>query len=246
MRYLTILVASALILIVGCGKKGDTTPSNDSMMKGDTTAHKNGMNGMNGMNGDSSNMSGGMMMSGNMEKDMAAMNDMMLAQLNQSDTSYDECFIDMMIMHHEGAVAMAKDALIHANKPELKKLAESIIASQQKEIAMMNQWHAKWFGTGASNGMAGKGSMMGQMKMMDNMKMMNGMMAKKLGSKDADYEDRFIDMMIPHHDGAIKMATDALAKATHPELKKLAQEIVTAQQKEIAQMEGWRKEWYGH
>jgi uncharacterized protein (DUF305 family) len=245
MKFHMMLVAVALIAI-GCGKKNDTTPSNDStaagggMKMGGDTAQKSGMHG------DSSGMAGGMMMSGDMEKDMAMMDDMMLAHLGAKDSLYDQRFIDMMIMHHECAVMMAKDAPAHANKAELKTLAQSIITSQQKEIDMMKQWRAKWYGGKASNGMAGADSMKGDMKMMGDMKSMNDMMIKKLGQKDADYEDRFIDMMIPHHEGGVRMANDALAKASHPELKKLAQDIITAQQKEIAQMEGWRKEWYGH
>jgi uncharacterized protein (DUF305 family) len=79
-----------------------------------------------------------------------------------------------------------------------------------------------------------------------HMAQMNQMMVEKLGPADKDYEDRFIDMMIPHHEGAIAMAKDALKKTARPELKKLAQDIITAQEKEIAMLKEWRKKWYGH
>src|SRR3990167_6111908 len=85
--------------------------------------------------------------------------------------------------------------------------------------------------------MAGDGK-----KMHDCMKMMS----KGLGPKDAQYDERFIDMMIPHHEGAIMMSKDALKNANKPELKQLAQNIIDAQEKEIALMKQWRKEWYGH
>jgi len=55
---------------------------------------------------------------------------------------------------------------------------------------------------------------------------------------------RFMNAMIPHHEGAIAMAKDALQKSKRPEVKQLAQEIVTSQQKEVDQMKQWRKAWY--
>lgn len=52
-------------------------------------------------------------------------------------------FVKGMIPHHQGAVAMAKVVLAHGNDPELKKLAEGIIADQEKEIAFMTAWLKK-------------------------------------------------------------------------------------------------------
>ncbi len=76
--------------------------------------------------------------------------------------------------------------------------------------------------------------------------MMDAMMMKELGEKDANYDNRFISLMIPHHEAAIMMAKDALEKATWPEIKQMARDIIAAQQKEIAQMKEWQMKWYGH
>ncbi len=57
---------------------------------------------------------------------------------------FDAHFIDAMIPHHQGAIAMAQQALAEAEHPELTTLAESIIQSQQAEIDQMQVWHTRW------------------------------------------------------------------------------------------------------
>src|SRR3990167_5029256 len=54
----------------------------------------------------------------------------------------------------------------------------------------------------------------------------------------------FIEQMIPHHEDAIVMAELALTKATRPEVKTLAQNIIDSQSKEIEQMKALYKDWY--
>ncbi|HAU2406562.1 TPA: DUF305 domain-containing protein [Legionella pneumophila] len=76
-------------------------------------------------------------------------------------------------------------------------------------------------------------------------KAMDQMMMDKLGKKDDQYDKRFIDLMIAHHESGIMMAKDALKNATHPEIKEMAQKVITAQEKEIEQLKNWRSQWYG-
>jgi uncharacterized protein (DUF305 family) len=61
----------------------------------------------------------------------------------------------------------------------------------------------------------------------------------------ASLDQQFIDMMVPHHQGAVEMATIAQQRAEHPEIKQLAEAIIRSQDAEIAQMKGWRKAWFG-
>jgi uncharacterized protein (DUF305 family) len=55
----------------------------------------------------------------------------------------------------------------------------------------------------------------------------------------------FVNDMVPHNQGAITMAKEELAKGENSTLRGLAEDIVSGQEREIAQMREWSKAWYG-
>lgn len=58
--------------------------------------------------------------------------------------NFDIAFIDAMIPHHRGAIAMAETLAATTVRPEMQTLANQIITSQAREIAMMESWRAEW------------------------------------------------------------------------------------------------------
>ncbi|MCK9247796.1 MAG: DUF305 domain-containing protein [Solirubrobacteraceae bacterium] len=163
----------------------------------------------------------------------------------------DKAFVTQMIPHHEMAIEMARDAPTKAERPEIRELGKAIIAGQAPEIAQMKAIAERLGAAPAEMPMTGEsmdhGSMTAAAKTLglsiDEMGMSMEMMD---ALKDAKPFDRaFIDEMIPHHQGAIRMARAVLTKGSDPELKRIATAIVAAQKKEIERMNSWRKQWYG-
>ena len=188
-------------------------------------------------------MHGGSMNHGSGMNHGNGMDHSMSMDLGPADADYELRFIDAMIPHHQGAVEMAQEVLSKSQRPEMKKLAQDIITAQNREIEQMKQWRKAWYPKADSQPMAWH-AQMGHMMAMSPEQMQAMMMKGDLGAADAEFDLRFLNAMIPHHEGAITMAKDVLSKSKRPEMKKLAQDILTSQQKEIDQMKQWRKAWY--
>ncbi len=63
---------------------------------------------------------------------------------SKNGDEFDKAFIEMMISHHEGAIAMAELIPGQAKHDELKKMGDDIISSQTKEVSDMKQWQQDW------------------------------------------------------------------------------------------------------
>lgn len=155
----------------------------------------------------------------------------------------DAHFIEQMIPHHQDAITMARLALEQAEHDEIKTLAQNIITSQSAEIGQMKSWYKSWYGREVTTGenAAGNFGMMGG----------GGMHMGMMGDEDdinslknaENFDKAFIEEMIPHHQMAIMMASMLKNGTNRPEMKQLADDIISAQSKEIEQMRSWYKSW---
>ena len=179
-------------------------------------------------------MSGGMLNGSMMGPGMMNGSMMGAGTIANSNAPFDQRFLDQMIVHHQGAVMSAQMMIADSARPELRDLAQRIITGQQREIDQMGQWRQDWYGTansGALPGMMGSG--------MTSAAMMNRAQMRQMMGADANFDRMFLQMMIPHHEAAIAIAQQALAQAEHPEIKTLAQNIITTQRAEITEMQGY-------
>ncbi|CAH0533210.1 hypothetical protein VST7929_01074 [Vibrio stylophorae] len=164
-----------------------------------------------------------------MHDSMTAMHGMHTLKLTGMP-SYD--FVAGMLPHHEGAIVMSEKILPSLTDPQIKQLAENIIKSQQHEVAFMKQWLADHQTINPKDvNMKASEAMMSQ-----SMAVMHGMMTVKLtGNPNVD----FVQGMLPHHEAAIKMAEVVMPYLKNQQIKTFAQNIITAQQHEVAFMKAW-------
>jgi uncharacterized protein (DUF305 family) len=212
---LALLLAVAFIL-AACGSAGGGQQEGGSG-SGQGSAEKTG--GMAGMDHDQMGMG---------SKGMAR-------QMVMENGKYsDERFIDAMVPHHQGAIAIAEVALENAEHEEIIQLSRDIISSQQAEIEELKSIKKEEFGTSNVPMEMSQEQMRGMGMMMD---------PQELANREP-FDRAFIDAMIPHHQSAIEMAQVALKKSENPQIRELAENIVSAQQQEIEQMTRWRQQWY--
>ncbi len=221
---LPALLLTAVLILASCGGAGtggseqDASDDMQGMNHGDAGGEQKKPGDMAGMDHDQMGHGSGGMASG---------------MLMENGRYSDERFIDAMVPHHQGAVEMARVALKNAEHEEIKQLSRNIISSQQAEIEELKAIKEEEFGTSQVPMVMGPQQTQ-SMGMMD---------PQELANREP-FDRAFIDAMIPHHQSAIEMARVALENSDNPKIKELAENIVSAQQKEIEQMKQWREEWY--
>lgn len=153
----------------------------------------------------------------------------------------DVAFAQGMIPHHEQAIEMADIAIENAGSEEVAALARQIKDAQDPEIETLQEWLADWGQSEMpSNDMGGMdhdsdattgGGMSGGGMMSDQD------MADLEAVTGPEFDKMFLEMMIEHHKGAIEMAKLEKADGQNPDAMDLAEEIIAAQEGEIAEMQ---------
>ncbi|MEU6734607.1 DUF305 domain-containing protein [Streptomyces physcomitrii] len=178
----------------------------------------------------------------------------------------DVAFAQQMIPHHRQALEMSRLATTRAASPQVKRLAERIEKGQEPEIRTMSGWLRSWNepvppagGDGAggmdhdgrdhdggdhsgsdhdgmdhngsdNSGHGDHGGMPG---------MMTGAELKKLAAVSGKaFDTAFLELMVEHHQGAVRMARTERAEGAYGPAKEMAAEVITAQSAEIEEMKG--------
>jgi uncharacterized protein (DUF305 family) len=141
---------------------------------------------------------------------------------NSEFSAADIKFAEEMIPHHEQAILMADIALTNSASDEILAVARDIKAAQAPEIEEMGSWE----GVRASTHMG---------HTMDGM-LSDEQIQQLRDSEGATFDRLFLEGMIAHHQGAIKMAQKVVGSKSM-KVSDLAAAIIDAQEKEIAFMQ---------
>jgi uncharacterized protein (DUF305 family) len=142
-------------------------------------------------------------------------------QSNSEYSSDDIAFAEQMIPHHEQAIEMAEIALINTTNPEVLQLAQEIKDAQSPEIELMMSWTGVKASTHAGH-------------LMDGM-LSDSEISDLRGTRGKEFDVRFLQGMIKHHEGAIEMARK-VTTSSNKDVANLSAAIIKAQELEITKM----------
>lgn len=154
----------------------------------------------------------------------------------------EKAFLTGMVHHHETAIEMAEIAKRQGQDPFITDLADDILTTQEREIARMERIYERLLGGRLKPDAAAHDGL--------------GLTAEEAGMthspetteelRSADPFDRaFVDEMVPHHVGAIRMSDVVLKRTNDPALRSLAKGIVSTQQREVKAMNAFRTSEFG-
>ena len=136
----------------------------------------------------------------------------------------DAMFVSMMVKHHQHGIEMARLEEDRGSAASVKALAAKIRQSQEKELTELKA-HSEHMTKGTS----GHGE---HDKMMEQQS--QSMMATLKSASGAALDHAFLEQMVKHHEMAISMTEGA--KLLDPEVKKLAQKMLTSQRQELTEL----------
>ena len=142
----------------------------------------------------------------------------------------EQAFLEQMVPHHESAIQMAQIAVAKGNSPEVRGLADGILAAQQDEIAHMRAIHRDAFGQ--------------ELDPSETAPHASVDLSELETASGAEFDRAFLRMMVPHHASAIAMCEEVMMGEPREEVGALADEIVAAQAKEIGEMQEWRERFF--
>ncbi|MEV0677712.1 DUF305 domain-containing protein [Actinosynnema sp. NPDC050436] len=149
---------------------------------------------------------------------------------NEADLTY----VASMVVHHKQALEMSALAPERARNETVKGLASRIHDTQGPEIGAMEQWQRQYAQNAPAHGHNGS------LPDVDH-RSMPGMatdeqLAALKAAKGDDFDRLFLQMMIAHHEGALKMAVDLLSTGSDVRVEEMANDVVASQSDEIARM----------
>jgi uncharacterized protein (DUF305 family) len=142
----------------------------------------------------------------------------------QQHDQADVVFLQNMIPHHAQAIAMSQTAGNQATSPQVKGLATRIETEQSPQTQQMSDLLTAWGTPTPAIASVGTGGGLGHGQTPATM-------------SGATFDRMFLQVMIVHHQDAVTMSQTELAQGSNPATRNLAQQIISAQQAEISEMQ---------
>lgn len=144
--------------------------------------------------------------------------------LGTADRWLDLRYLNAMISHHRGAILMAEQASRNSQREEVKKLANEILTEEPKLITKLYDLKKELY---------------------KDSKVVRDPQAVQLGPADSNFDLRFLNGLIFHHEEGIAMTTELRSKTSTAQILDDANGVEDFLRKTLVPLKELRKEWYG-
>ena len=153
----------------------------------------------------------------------AVASDKTVMDLGAPDKLLDLRYLRAMAIHHQGAILMAEQLQKYAGHQELKTLAPIILADEPKNIAVLQNLRLSLF---------------------NDRRPLASPTRVNLGTADANFDLRFLNALIAHHEAGVLMAREARAKSTNPAIINDAEGVEKFLTGSLVDLRKMRLDWY--
>lgn len=143
--------------------------------------------------------------------------------LGKSDKWLEWRYLEKMIAHHRGAILLAQQAKAESKRTEIIGLAEEILKGEPKLIEELYAWKKEWYG---------------------DEKQVKDPIAVKLGDAGDNFDLRFLNALIAHHENGILMTQEVRLKSSNGKVLDNADAVENFLKSSKEMLAGWRKSWY--
>src|SRR5574343_825391 len=143
--------------------------------------------------------------------------------LGQADRTFDLRYVNAMISHHRGAMLLAEQLAKNTIRPEMKALAQNILADEPKAIDELYSWKKDWYG---------------------DTKSVRDPIVPNLGPAGETFDLRFLNAIIAHHEAGIVMTKETRLKSSRAQVLDNANAVEAFLSNGLETIKGLRTSWY--
>jgi uncharacterized protein (DUF305 family) len=143
-------------------------------------------------------------------------------------------YVARMIVHHKQALEMSALAPERAQNETVRGLASRIYDTQGPEIGAMEQWQRQYAEAAPGHGHSADLPDVGH-ESMPGMATADQMAALKAAT-GADFDRLYLQLMIAHHEGAVRMAVEVLSSGRDVRVEEMANDVAVSQTDEMERM----------
>lgn len=143
--------------------------------------------------------------------------------LGSADRTFDLRYINAMISHHRGAMLLADQLSKNTTRPEMKTLAQNILADEPKAIAELYAWKKDWY---------------------RDTKNVRDPIVANLGPQDEKFDLRFLNAIIAHHESGILMTKETRQKSSRVEILNNVDAVEAFLEGGLKTLKELRSSWY--